>query len=44
MKLYTKSGKLYTGKKHRMPNGQYHTGAKHTSKSQKLYKKKPRKK
>lgn len=44
MKLYTKSGRLYKGKKHKMPNGEYHTGAKHTAKSQKLYKKKPKKK
>lgn len=34
---YTKTGKRYTGKAHRMPNGQMHSGAKHTSSSRRLY-------
>jgi hypothetical protein len=44
MKLYTKAGTLYKGKKHKMSDGTYHTGAKHTASSKKLYKKKPKKK
>ena len=26
---YTKDGKIYKGKTHKMPNGSLHTGAKH---------------
>ncbi len=33
---YTKTGKRFTGKTHRM-NGQIHTGAKHTSSSRRVY-------
>jgi len=37
IKLYKRNGTLYKGKMHRMENGSVHTGAKHTSKSVKLY-------
>ena len=30
MKVYTKAGKEYKGSHHKMPNGQIHTGKKHT--------------
>lgn len=41
---YTKAGKLYTGKTHKMSDGSFHTGAKHTKNSQVLTHKKPKKK
>jgi hypothetical protein len=44
MTLYTKSGSAYKGKTHKMKDGSIHTGAKHTARSQKLYKRKPKKK
>ena len=34
---YTKTGKRFIGKTHRMANGQVHTGAKHTSSSRRVY-------
>jgi len=40
---YTKAGKLYTGKTHKMSDGKLHTGAKHTKNSQLLTHKKPKK-
>jgi len=42
MPYYTKAGKLYKGKYHKMKDGTIHTGAKHTKKSKKLYKRKPK--
>ena len=36
-KHYTKAGKLWTGATHKMPDGSLHTGAKHTTSSEKLY-------
>lgn len=36
-KHYTKSGMLYTGKTHKMPNGSLQTGAKHTSSSKTVF-------
>jgi|TARA_R100001463_G_scaffold56701_2_gene108790 hypothetical protein len=44
VKVYTKAGKEYKGKHHKMPNGQIHTGAKHTKNSKRLYKTPPKKK
>jgi len=41
---YTKDGKLFKGKTHKMPNGSLHTGAKHTKNSKVLTHKKPKKK
>jgi hypothetical protein len=38
MKVYTKAGKEYKGAHHKMPNGQIHTGKKHTTNSKRLYK------
>ena len=38
MKVYTKAGKEYKGAHHKMPNGQIHTGTKHTKNSKRLYK------
>jgi|TARA_R110001592_G_scaffold32512_1_gene113752 hypothetical protein len=43
MKVYTKAGKEYKGAHHKMPNGQIHSGKKHTKNSKRLYKKKPKK-
>lgn len=37
VKHYKRNGTLFTGKAHRMPDGSLHSGAKHTSKSVKLY-------
>ena len=34
---YFKSGRLHTGKMHKMPNGELHSGEKHDSRSQKLF-------
>tara|TARA_R100001443_G_scaffold108702_2_gene119498 strand:+ start:4360 stop:4548 length:189 start_codon:yes stop_codon:yes gene_type:complete len=34
---YTKQGKLHRGGTHKMPNGDTHTGAKHTANSKKLF-------
>jgi len=42
MPYYTKAGKLYKGKYHKMKDGTIHTGAKHTKNSKKLYKRKPK--
>jgi hypothetical protein len=42
MPYYTKAGKLYKGKYHKMKDGSIHTGAKHTKNSKKLYKRKPK--
>ena len=36
MKVYTKAGKEYKGSHHKMPNGQVHTGKKHTKNSKSL--------
>ena len=36
-KHYNKDGSLYKGKVHKMPNGQIHTGASHTTKSRRVY-------
>lgn len=41
---YTKNGKIYRGKTHKMPNGSTHTGAKHTKNSRILTTKKPKRK
>ena len=41
---YTKAGKLYKGKTHKMSDGSLHTGATHTKNSQVLSHKKPKKK
>ena len=41
---YTKAGKLFTGKTHKMSDGSFHTGAKHTKNSKLLTHKKPKKK
>jgi hypothetical protein len=38
MELYTKAGKKYKGASHKMPNGQIHSGKKHTKNSKRLYK------
>ena len=35
---YTKTGRRYKGPTHKMKNGETHSGSKHSSKSQKLYK------
>lgn len=40
VKHYLKSGKEWKGKKHKMPNGQLHTGASHSATSQRLFHKK----
>ena len=37
VKHYTKAGKAHKGKMHKMPNGEMHSGAKHTSSSERLY-------
>jgi len=42
MKVYTKAGKEYKGAHHKMPNGQIHSGKKHTKNSKRLYKTKKR--
>tara|TARA_R100001463_G_scaffold81114_1_gene135662 strand:+ start:669 stop:899 length:231 start_codon:yes stop_codon:yes gene_type:complete len=34
---YTKSGKLFTGKTHKMKDGTLHSGASHTTRSVKLF-------
>jgi hypothetical protein len=34
---YTKKGVPFKGKTHKMPNGQLHSGAKHTKLSQRLF-------
>ena len=36
--MFTKDGKRYTGKSHKMPNGQIHSGATHTASSERLFK------
>jgi hypothetical protein len=36
--MFTKDGKRYTGKAHKMPNGQTHSGATHTASSERLFK------
>ena len=41
-KHYLKNGKEYKGAHHKMPNGQIHTGKKHTKNSKRLYKTKRR--
>tara|TARA_R110000782_G_scaffold266155_1_gene360394 strand:+ start:857 stop:1009 length:153 start_codon:yes stop_codon:yes gene_type:complete len=41
---YTKNGKLYTGKTHKMSDGSLHTGTTHTKNSKVLSHKKPKKK
>jgi len=38
MKVFTASGKLYKGSHHKMPNGQIHSGKKHSKNSKRLYK------
>ena len=38
MKVYTKAGKEYKGAHHKMPNGQIHSGKKHSKNSKRLYK------
>mgnify|MGYP003628549555 FL=1 len=38
MKVYTKAGKEFKGAHHKMPNGQIHSGKKHTKNSKRLYK------
>ena len=37
VKHYLKSGKVYKGKYHKMPNGQLQSGAKHSKTSKRLY-------
>tara|TARA_R100000388_G_C7213558_1_gene144923 strand:+ start:556 stop:738 length:183 start_codon:yes stop_codon:yes gene_type:complete len=37
VKHYLKSGKEFKGKYHKMPNGQLHSGAKHSSSSKRLF-------
>ena len=37
VKHYLKSGKVYKGKYHKMPNGQLHSCAKHSKTSKRLY-------
>jgi|TARA_R100000995_G_scaffold68852_3_gene37476 hypothetical protein len=34
---YTKQGKVWKGGKHKMPNGQLHSGKTHSKSSQRLY-------
>jgi len=34
---YLKDGTKYSGSTHKMPNGDVHSGSKHTSKSKKLF-------
>jgi len=36
-KKYFRDGKPYTGKFHKMPNGEMHTGASHTASSKRVY-------
>ena len=36
-KHYFRDGKPYTGKFHKMPNGDIHTGASHTASSKRIY-------
>jgi|TARA_R100000482_G_C5094295_1_gene132401 hypothetical protein len=36
-KKYFRDGKPYTGKFHKMPNGEIHTGASHTASSKRVY-------
>lgn len=37
VKHYLKSGKVFKGKYHKMPNGQLHSGATHSKSSKSLY-------
>ena len=37
VKHYTKRGRLHTGGTHKMPNGDIHSGKKHTKNSEKLF-------
>ena len=37
VKHYTKTGREYKGKTHKMPNGELHTGERHRSNSQRLF-------
>jgi len=37
VKHYTRDGKVHRGNMHKMPNGQMHTGAKHSANSKKLF-------
>jgi len=37
VKHYFRNGTVYTGKFHKMPNGQLHTGVKHTPSSKRLF-------
>ena len=34
---YTRDGKVHRGGMHKMPNGEMHSGAKHTASSKKLF-------
>ena len=36
-KKYFRDGKPYNGKFHKMPNGEFHTGASHTASSKRVY-------
>lgn len=38
MKVFKANGQEYKGSHHKMPNGQIHTGKKHTKNSKRLYK------
>ena len=43
-KMHYLNGKAYNGSVHKMPNGECHTGSKHSKSSKKLAHSKPRKK
>jgi hypothetical protein len=38
--MFTRDGRRYSGKSHKMPNGEVHSGASHSASSQRLFKSK----